>query len=282
VTPPPIEIRPATAAEVDLMVDWAAREGWNPGLHDATCFRAQAADGFLVALQEGEPIGGISAVSYGGFGFLGFYIVVPQARGQGHGIALWQQAMARLAGQVVGLDGVFAQQENYARSGFRFAYRNLRFEWLNRPISAPHERIATPDSVARAALLAYDRTCFPAPRERFLECWLALPESTTRVLLRGDEVAGYGTIRRCRSGWKVGPLFADDRAGATALLAALCDQAESGAAIYLDVPEPHAAAMALAAELEMREVFGTARMYLGAPPAITLERVFGVTTFELG
>jgi hypothetical protein len=32
----------------------------------------------------------------------------------------------------------------------------------------------------------------------------------------------------------------------------------------------------------MEEVFGTARMYLGDPPALAHERIFGVTTFELG
>ena len=25
------------AEEIALAVDWAAREGWNPGLHDAAC-----------------------------------------------------------------------------------------------------------------------------------------------------------------------------------------------------------------------------------------------------
>ena len=32
----------------------------------------------------------------------------------------------------------------------------------------------------------------------------------------------------------------------------------------------------------MTEVFGCARMYFGPVPAIRHERVFGVTTFELG
>ena len=45
--------------------------------------------------------------------FLGFYIVKPELRGQGHGLRLWQAGMARLDDRVVGLDGVIAQQENY-------------------------------------------------------------------------------------------------------------------------------------------------------------------------
>ena len=42
------------------------------------------------------------------------------------------------------------------------------------------------------------------------------------------------------------------------------------------------AAMALVQRHGMVEVFGCARMYLGKLPAVANERIFGVTTFELG
>src|SRR5260221_1744673 len=124
-----LTIATMTRAEVDFAVGLAASEGWNPGLHDATPFHATDPEGFLVGRVDGEPIGCISAVSYGGtFGFIGFYIVVPRERGKGHGFALWRAAMARLARHNIGLDGVLAQQANYRRSGFRLAYSNIRFE----------------------------------------------------------------------------------------------------------------------------------------------------------
>ena len=41
--------------------------------------------------------------------------------------AIWNAAMDSLAGRNVGLDGVVAQQDNYRKSGFRLAYRNVRF-----------------------------------------------------------------------------------------------------------------------------------------------------------
>ncbi len=61
------------------------------------------------------------------FGFLGFYIAAPEARGKGYGWATWQAAMERLAGRTVGLDGVVAQQENYRKSGFELLHRNVRY-----------------------------------------------------------------------------------------------------------------------------------------------------------
>src|SRR3954463_4864190 len=121
-------IRPASRCEVDLVLEWAAQEGWNPGLSDSECFYAADPDGFLLALRDGEPIASISVVRYGrDFGFLGLYIVRPDLRGRGHGYRLWQAGMARLSARTVGLDGVVAQQDNYRKSGFSPAHRNIRF-----------------------------------------------------------------------------------------------------------------------------------------------------------
>ncbi len=99
--------------------------------------------------------------------------------------------------------------------------------------------------------------------------------------MRDGVPAGLGVVRPCRDGAKIGPLFADDAPTARALFAALAARAPAGP-LYLDVPEPNAEAAALAREAGMAPVFETARMYTGAPPAIPLARVFGITSFELG
>ena len=89
------------------------------------------------------------------------------------------------------------------------------------------------------------------------------------------------TRRRCGRGAKIGPLFADDPAAADELYAALAAFVP-GEPVFIDVPENHAQAMALAHRRDMSEVFGCARMYLGPPPRLAHERVYGITTFELG
>ena len=43
---PNYHIRTMTGQEVALSIEWAAAEGWNPGRHDARCFRAADPDGF--------------------------------------------------------------------------------------------------------------------------------------------------------------------------------------------------------------------------------------------
>ena len=72
-------------------------------------------------------------------------------------------------------------------------------------------------------------------------------------------------LRPCRSGYKIGPLFADDIAIAAALHDALV-AAVPGETVFLDVPEVNAAAVALAVRHDMKSVFETARMYTGEPP----------------
>jgi hypothetical protein len=280
---PALQIATMSAAEVDFAIDLAAAEGWNPGRHDAAAFHAADPGGFLVGRIDGQPIGCIAAVSYGGgFGFIGLYIVVPAWRGKGCGIALWRAGMARLAGHAVGLDGVLAQQDNYRRSGFRMAYSNLRLERTGPLPAADMRGIVSVDDVPFAQVHDYDRQVFAADRAPFLRTWIAQPDHTALAHVADGGIDGYGVIRRCRRGSKIGPLFAANADVAERLYLALCRHAGDTDPVYVDVPEVNAPALRLADKYAMKKVFGTARMYAGEPPRIPLAQVFGVTTFELG
>jgi hypothetical protein len=130
------------------------------------------------------------------------------------------------------------------------------------------------------AIIGYDRRFFPSNRERFLRAWIA-PPRRTRAYIDDGEIRGYGTVRACREGHKIGPLFADDPSVAEALLSELVAP-WPGEPIFLDVPEPNAAAVDLAERRRLKPMFETARMYRGPAPDLPLERIFGITTFELG
>jgi hypothetical protein len=277
-------IRNMTHVEVDFAIDLAYKEGWNPGIDDAGCFFQTDPEGFLIGVLNNRPIGCVSAVSYGyKFGFIGFYIVIPEARGKGCGIRLWQAAMQRLAGQNIGLDGVIAQESNYMKSGFVRAYRNLRFE--NHPSGLPAQswpEIINLQKVPLGEVAVYDRQCFPAERRQFLNCWLGLPSSTALGYVEHNRLEGYGVIRRCYQGYKIGPLFADNPQIAERLYLGLVAKAKKGEPVFLDAPEANPAAIKLAEKYNMREVFATTRMYSGGKPDIALEKIFGNTTFELG
>lgn len=277
------QIRQMRADEVSHAVDLAAAEGWNPGLHDGECFYATDPAGFLVADLDGRMIGCVSAVSYDGrFGFGGFYIMLAEFRHRGYGQQLYRAVFERLRGHTIGIDGVVEQQENYRNGGFRSAHRNVRWEGRGRACGTWPAEIVAAGEIPMDVLCGFDRRYFPAERRGFLTAWLAMPQSVALAWREGETLRGYGVMRRCREGWKVGPLFAESATIADGLFVALAGGAGEGDPVYLDVPEPNGEAVALAARHGMRHVFETARMYAGEAPAIDLAGVYGITTFELG
>ncbi len=182
-------VRTMDRREVGTAVDWAGGQegGWNPGgVHDAEAFYAADPGGFFVAeLDGGEPIGSVSVVNYGEtFAFAGLYILKPGYRNRGgYGSRLFAAGMAHAGDRNVGGDGVVEMQEKYrTRSGFRFAYRNIRFEGTGG--GSEPEGPADLAEVPFERLSAYDARHFPAPRPR------------VPVIL---DPAGGGDVGPCRS-----------------------------------------------------------------------------------
>jgi hypothetical protein len=275
------QVRRMRPDEFGLLAKWAAAEGWNPGLADAACFAGVDPHGFFIGELDGEPAATISVVNYGDrFAFLGFYIVRPDLRGRGYGLRIWQAGIVHAGARTVGLDGVIAQQQNYRRSGFTLAHRNVRHGGMLAAAIGPPGVV----DLAKVPLLdvaADDATVFPARRTGFLRAWLTAPGHVGRALLRDGKLVAWGVIRPCRRGCKVGPLVADDAEAAAAVFDALV-AAKGGGEIFLDTPEPNRAAAALARRRGLSPVFETARMYTGPVRSLALPRVFGITTFELG
>jgi GNAT superfamily N-acetyltransferase len=274
-------IRQLTKEEMSLPIEWARQEGWNPGVHDAEPFFAADPKGYLVGELDGEVIGTVSAVAYNdSFGFLGFYIVKPEFRGHGYGIQLAQACWEYMGTRNMGLDGVFERVEDYKKTGFKLAYRNLRYQGVGEK-GETVAGLGDVRSLPFQQLLAYDRQCFPAERKAFLEKWIHQPETISLAHLSDGKLQGYGVIRRAFQGYKIGPLFADSPTIAEDIFRGLSSHAPNEP-IFLDTPELNPAAVDLAERYGMSVVFGTARMYSKEEPQIELSKVFGVTSFELG
>ena len=237
--------------EIEIAIDWAAKEGWNPGLHDADCYYTADPKGFLMGLLGDEPIATISAIRYDeSFGFLGFYIVKPGYRCNGYGNQIWNAGLTHLDGRNIGLDGVVGQQDNYQKSGFKLAYRNIRYEGVGGGNPPENTDIVYLNRVPFEIIELYDRSLFPANRCQFVKSWINQTDSHALGIMQNGTLSGYGVIRQCRSGYKIGPLFAES-------------------------PE-------LAERNNMKVSFETARMYLGKIPDMQLNRLLGVTSFEVG
>lgn len=277
----------ATAADWDQVVAWAAQEGWNPGPGDAACFHPTDPAGFHVGRVGGRIVSSVSIVTYSpDYAFLGFYLVHPQHRATGLGLATWTAAMPYAGDRVIGLDAVPAQEATYVRAGFTPSYRNVRYTGRPRRNSPPAPGAAGTalpvgprhfDTVA-----AYDRRCFPADRRGFLARWLSAPGHTARVLLQDGRVTGYGVIRPAHVGWRMGPLFADTPEGAATLFDALTAGLAPDAEVAVDIPDLHPAAGELAAGRGLTATSHCVRMYSGPVPATDTAAVYATTTLELG
>jgi len=268
------------------LVQWAAREGWNPGIQDAAVFWATDPDGYYGYYQEGELIAGGSIVSYDGrFGFMGFFIVAPPYRTLGLGRRLWYQRRNTLiqrlnAGASIGMDGVVAMQPFYAEGGFHLAFRDERYERSGENFTLdPH--ISSFNIQEINEIYPLDMECFGFPRAVFLQRWLTMPNAKTFQYTDNKGLRGFAVSRQAISGYKIGPLFADNASIAEALYRA-CLNSAPGESFYLDIPVIHQAAYELVKKYRARYVFECARMYLGSPPALAINKVFGITTFELG
>jgi hypothetical protein len=58
-----LRIRPMRPDEISIAVNWAAAEGWNPGLVDDACFAAADPEGFFIGVDLGDDYASCSVRS---------------------------------------------------------------------------------------------------------------------------------------------------------------------------------------------------------------------------
>jgi GNAT superfamily N-acetyltransferase len=282
------EIRPMSFEEFRQLVAWAGDEGWNPGINDVDCLWSLDADGFLSVCEQGQFLGGGAIIRHSdSFGFMGLFIIDKAHRSRGLGTELWWARRNRLLERLgqnatIGLDGVDAMVPFYERGGFKQFTRHRRFQFDGtQPADNSLSEVSDLKTVSMDAIAELDRRCFPAERPEFLRSWIQQPDAVSLGVLHNNSLQGYGVMRRCGTGWKIGPLFAESAEVADRLFQAFL--AERGhQSVFLDAPDNNPAAIALCERYGMTEVFGCERMYLGTPPDLAHNHIFGITTLETG
>lgn len=268
------------------LVNWARQEGWNPGPHDADAFWATDPNGHYGYFDNGTLIAGGSIVSYNKeFGFMGLFIVKPEYRSHGIGRKLWYQRrdtlLSRLnKGASIGMDGVVAMQPFYQKGGFEIAFKDMRYEKKGIPFNLD-KNITSIEESDYSSILANDKQCFGFSRLQFLIPWLKLPGNKMFKYVENGQLKGFAILRKANIGYKICPLFADNNTIAEELYKA-CLSSVNGELVYFDIPAINQGAMELVKKYEATYVFECARMYYGEPPTMAIEKVYGVTTFELG
>ena len=276
-----MRIAPMTQAELETALDWAAAEGWNPGLGDAAAFLAADPGGFLMGWVEGAPVACISAVRHSDdFGFLGLYICRPEAGAAGWGGRCGRRRWRSSARAPSGSTGWWRSRTTTAGRGLAWPRRTVRFRGHLQGGAASAGVVAA-GAAMLPELLALDRAVSGVERPAYLRAG----SPTRRTGARWCAWATAGSPAWARSG-RAGRAprwgrWSPERCGGGG--AARCAGGlYPGAEVSLDVPETNPAATALAARKGLRPVFETARMYRGAAPVQRPEAWFGEATLELG
>lgn len=114
----------------------------------------------------------------------------------------------------------------------------------------------------------------------YMSAWFTDSANRRTIVCEDDgAIAGLATVRACRQGAKIGPLFARDEATARALVAHAATV--FGGEVVIDVPGTSTALERLCRDLSLEAGFRTARMYRGEVRQAGSD-LFAVGTLELG
>ncbi len=148
-------------------------------------------NGFFIGELDGAAVAVGSAVIYDDqYAFCGLYIVSPEHRGKGYGLALTEARLAYCGDRNIGIDGVLENVDIYARIGYRKYYQNARYQFAAVDASKRHRCIRSIDEVAADVLNRYDRRCFPAARETFLNVWIHQEDALSLASLSNAALPG--------------------------------------------------------------------------------------------
>lgn len=281
-----IEIQKLSRLDFDTIMVWASNEGWNPGKNDAEVFWNTDPDGFYGCFYKDQLIAGGAVISYNSeYGFMGLFIVHSDFRGVGIGRKLWYARRDILinrlnANSSIGMDGVLAMQPFYERGGFKIAFRDERYEFNSKEFT--FSSLITPLEINDfKEIVQYDQAFFGFQRTKFLKGWLFMPDSKAFKFKKDNVVLGYAVIRRAQTGFKIGPLFANNMEIADELFKSCISFAPNNS-VFLDIPTTNKGAVSIVEKYGGKYVFECARMYYGKVPEIAVDDIYGITTFELG
>jgi len=272
-------VRRMTFDELSTVLEWAALEGWNPGLDDAHAFWAADPQGFFVNIVDQRPVAAISVVNQDDHNaFLGLYICHPDHRGKGYGMDVWNAALKHAGRRCIGLDGVPNQQDNYERSGFSHFGRTIRYRGFSNSSSAASD-LAT---IKAQRLISADAHATGLRRSGFAASWFTDgPTRQTRGFHSHAKAPSFATFRKCRDGVKIGPFHAHTPEQANHILDNVPPDFCQGP-LFIDVPDTSRALSALVRTRGFAPVFETARMYSASPPKAHPPEFYAVASLELG
>lgn len=282
--PGQISFRPFRPSDLPLGLRLKQAAGWNQTEADWQLLLRLDSGAHLVAEYAGIPAGTLTAIDYGSFRWIGMVLVDPAYRKKGIGTALLREAIRQAGADLtLRLDATPAGRQLYTQLGFVAERALYRMERPPMPLPLPTAFSCQPlqaGDIGRIAI--YDAAVFGTKRQAVLEnLWEREPSFAGYTQLQGH-ITGYFLGRKGSEYLQIGPLVANDRAAARALLThALTASADQP--VVLDTFVQDGVWLSLLHELGFRQQRPLIRMYHGAPPPMGQpHRHFAIAGPELG
>lgn len=280
-----MEIDRLTDADVNDAWRLSTQAGWNQTRADWRRFLDLFAEGCFAGRIDGELVATSALATYDGtVGWIGMVLVEAEHRRQGYGSALFERALE--AGherdlEIIGLDATDAGAAVYETYGFESVVGIDRWAGTpSRPAESDGGGVRETSAVEEVEAVDISH----AGVDRCVLLGHLLGSRGTTALVRGSDadegIDGYAILRPGRVRPHIGPLVADRRADAAALLAAVADRFDTPVSIDAIRGE---STTELLSEFDFEVQRCLRRMTHDDPrPALTNDGVFAAAGFEWG
>jgi GNAT superfamily N-acetyltransferase len=250
----PVEYRDLTSNDIPAGLRLCRLAGWNQLEADWELFLRLSPRGCRAAVQDGKVVGTVTTVNYENrFAWVGMVLVDTEARGQGVGTQLLQEAMSILRGiPAIRLDATPQGRPVYQRLGFEDDYELCRMQLAeitvaDRPPDLSHGQLPSDLSQAEGQLFVRpmkaddllavgeaDRRIFGADRREILQWALHRSPEYAWVALSSRELEGYCFGRHGFNFDQIGPVHCQKELVSQRLVTACLSSAKPGTRVIVD------------------------------------------------
>jgi GNAT superfamily N-acetyltransferase len=271
-----------TIDDLRLGLQLSRQAGWNQTKADWQRFFNLGPEGCFIAEFGGHPVGTTMTFISDQVAWIAMVLVEKNARGKGIGTALLKHALGYLDAcmvRTVRLDATHLGRPIYERLGFVPEYELVRFEGI-----APLGEVVTAVKNAAPEILTdvieFDKRMTGENRTKMIQAlFKEFPENTS-VLMHGDKLEGFVTMRSGSNAVQIGPCTATLNAGPDLLSYALNKCA--GKTVYIDIPADNTNSVKIAESSGLKIQRRFVRMYHGERIKDNIEAIWASSGPEKG
>jgi GNAT superfamily N-acetyltransferase len=265
---PDTEMRLLKPSDLEFAESLRQIAGWNQTYEDWQAFLGYDPNGCFMAEWLGMRAGTATTTCYGtALAWVGMVLVHPQYRGRGIGRALLKHCLEHLSERrirCVKLDATPFGKPLYQQLGFEHEWSLDRWETtsLDLPEDSGSLPIKPVNHAEMEALADFDAKGFGVPRKGILARLASRSARSFTYFSASGQIEGYGFLREGALASYLGPVVADSRDIARALILRLLAH-RTRQKVYWDIPNPNSAAVSLAKEFRFTQQRALFRMFRG-------------------